>query len=211
MINPTQWPARKTIKFSLFQFVVRWTEEIFARCTEIHSVRVYVSERKEATKKEREKKERKREGDREREVFQKRPAIYETEWKRVLEGARRPPPLIPPLNIAISTSQLHSAIPHFKGKISGRLSLHRLYDELASRTPARMENNATSCSWQLVPNPLFGNFLANYGNSRRSRAIVFFFVLKKIFDSSVRIFLFRKNLSKSFVRSWLKKSMNNVL
>lgn len=95
-----------------------------------------------------------KEGEKERErSFRKRPAIYETEWKRVLEGTRRPPPLIPPLNIAISTSQLHSAIPHFKGKISGRLSLHRLFDELASRTPARMENNAISCSWQLVPSP----------------------------------------------------------
>lgn len=64
-------------------------------------------------------------------------AIYETEWKKVLEGARQPPPLIPPLNTVISTSQLHSAIPHFKGKISvrsGRLSLSRLFDELADNS-----------------------------------------------------------------------------
>lgn len=86
-----------------------------------------MGERKEATEREREKEERGGE-----KGLSETAAIYETEWKRVLEGGRRPPPLIPPLNTAISTSQLHSAIPHFKGKISVRttFSPQIILDEL---------------------------------------------------------------------------------
>lgn len=158
-----------------------------------------------AKEKKQQRRERKRERGREREVFQKRPAIYETEWKRVLEGARRPPPLIPPLNIAISTSQLHSAIPHFKGKISGRLSLRTDYteEELASRTtPARMENNATSCSWQLVsfpsPIPSLEIFFPTTEIPDDPSDRVFLCIKRKIFDSSVRISLFGKKFIEIF-------------
>lgn len=127
--------------------------------------------RKKRSNREREREKEEERGEGGEKGLSETAAIYETEWKRVLEGGRRPPPLIPPLNTAISTSQLHSAIPHFKGKISvrtgRRLSLHRLFSTSSEITTARMENNATSCSWQLVP-PLLGNFLANYRNSRRS-------------------------------------------
>lgn len=73
------------------------------------------------------------------EGFQKRWLFTRLNGRGSSKGARRPPPLIPALNTAISTSQLHSTIPHFKGKIS----LGRLFDELASRTAVQMENNAT--------------------------------------------------------------------
>ena len=88
----------------LFQ-LARWTEEIFARCTRGTGVHVrgkWTKEKKEEKKKKERQKERKRGGG----DLSETAAIYETEWKRVLEGVRRPPPLIPPLNTAISTSQL---------------------------------------------------------------------------------------------------------
>lgn len=54
-----------------------------------------------------------------KEVFQRTAAIYETEWKRVLEGGKAPAatPHSAPEHRYIDR-RLHSAIPHFKGKIS---------------------------------------------------------------------------------------------
>ena len=106
-------------------------------------------------KKKRKKKERQKERKRGGGGLSETAAIYETEWKRVLEGVRRPPPLIPPLNTAISTSQL-SIRPFriLKGKFQlvrgPTFSRFRLFIPTRPRTTTQMENNATFCFWQLV-------------------------------------------------------------
>ncbi|KAK1126410.1 hypothetical protein K0M31_005048 [Melipona bicolor] len=143
MISPTQW------KTQIFHDQVEETVSIGSmnrgNFRKVHTgyqcSRTWkVDERK---KREREKKRRKkREKERGGGGLSETAAIYETEWKRVLEGVRRPPPLIPPLNTAISTSQL-SIRPFriLKGKFQlvrgPTFSRFRLFDEPADNSDGK--------------------------------------------------------------------------
>lgn len=95
----------------------------------------------------------KRERDKKRRSFRERQLFTRLNGRGSSKGARHPqPPLIPPLNTAISTAVSIRPFRILKGKfrfIRGRLFF--FFPGLFGPRTAQMENNATFCSWQLLP------------------------------------------------------------